>query len=68
MDDRLQITSRTIRCTLLCHVVECKIHVIYSIIVAVILEEKVAEINPEMIWVLLQTTASELERQTEVCK
>jgi hypothetical protein len=32
----------------------------------VFLEEKTGETNPEMIWVLLQTAASELERSTEV--
>ena len=32
-----------------------------------ILEEQTCETNPEMIWVLLQTAASELERATEVC-
>ncbi len=31
-----------------------------------LLEEKTGETNPEMLWVLLQTAASELERSTEV--
>jgi len=30
------------------------------------IDEKTGETNPEMIWVLLQTAASELERSTEV--
>jgi hypothetical protein len=30
-------------------------------------DEQIGETNPEMIWVLLQTDASSLERDTEVC-
>ena len=29
-------------------------------------EEQIGEMNPEMLWILLQSAASELERQTEV--
>lgn len=31
-----------------------------------LIEENLGETNPEMIWVLLQTAASEMERSTEV--